>query len=141
MLSCNTRLHCMSRWPTNGSRHRRAVVSALQAVGETGMSLLALSLALDLPEQDLRRTLDRLIATGRVGSVRRGTRASADLTAVRYRLARRPSYLSALPSPGVPATVPPPAGQDGTPCPENEPITQVIDTPGIFPVPAHATLR
>lgn len=61
-------------WVRGQSRHRRAILSALAAVGEAGMTLLALGVAVDLPEARVQAALDRLIRSGRV---RRGRVAAA----------------------------------------------------------------
>jgi DNA-binding IclR family transcriptional regulator len=51
------------------------VLSALSAVGETGMTLLALGLAVNLPEGRLHTILEGLVRSGQVR--RRGTPTSA----------------------------------------------------------------
>jgi hypothetical protein len=61
-------------WSRGSSRQRRAVLSALSAVGDTGMSLLALGVAVNLPEGRLHAILDGLIRSGQVR--RRGTPSS-----------------------------------------------------------------
>lgn len=70
-------------------RGRKAVLSALAAVGEQGMTLFALGVAVDLPEPDLQALLNRLVLSGHVRCV--GESGGAGATArARYRLARRP---------------------------------------------------
>jgi hypothetical protein len=64
-------------WSRGSSRQRRAVLSALAAVGETGMTLLALGLAVNLPEARLNAILDKLLRSGQVR--RRGKNPSAIL--------------------------------------------------------------
>ena len=54
-------------WSRGYPRQRRAVLAALSAVGDTGMSVLALGVALDLPEPQVTEVLDRLVRSGRVG--------------------------------------------------------------------------
>ena len=61
-------------WSRGSSRQRKAVLSALAAVGETGMTLLALGLAVNLPEGRLYTILESLVLSGRVR--RRGTPSS-----------------------------------------------------------------
>lgn len=58
-------------WFRGSSRQRKAVLSALSAVGETGMTLLALGLAVDIPEGRLGTILEGLVRSGHVR--RRGT--------------------------------------------------------------------
>lgn len=53
-------------WTHGNSRERRAVLTALAAVGDSGMTLLALGVAVNLPEPALQAVLERLIATGHV---------------------------------------------------------------------------
>lgn len=53
-------------WSPHTSRQRKAVVSALSAVGENGMSVLALSVAVNIPEASLQNILDRLVDSGQV---------------------------------------------------------------------------
>lgn len=53
-------------WSPHRSRQRKAVVSALSAVGENGMSVLALSVAVNIPEASLQNILDRLVDSGQV---------------------------------------------------------------------------
>lgn len=61
-------------WSRGNSRQRKAVLSALSAVGETGMTLLALGLAVNLPEGRLGTILDGLVRSGQVR--RRGASSS-----------------------------------------------------------------
>lgn len=68
-------------------RGRQAVLTALAAVGEHGMTLFALGVAVDLPEPDLQALLNRLVLSGHVRCV--GEPAGISSRA-RYRLARRP---------------------------------------------------
>ena len=53
-------------WSPKAGKRRRAVLTALAAVGEPGMSLFALGVALDLPEPDLNNLLHRLTTKGQV---------------------------------------------------------------------------
>lgn len=62
-------------WSRGNSRQRKAVLSALSAVGETGMTLLALGLAVNLPEGRLNIILESLVRSGHVR--RRGSSPSA----------------------------------------------------------------
>ena len=55
-------------WSAGHPRRRRAVLAALRAVGDTGMSVPALGVALDLPEPQLVQVLDGLVRSGRVGA-------------------------------------------------------------------------
>jgi len=74
-------------------RGRKAVLSALAAVGEQGMTLFALGVAVDLPEPDLQALLNRLVLSGHVRCVGDGVGiapAGASGRAL-YRLARRPA--------------------------------------------------
>jgi hypothetical protein len=61
-------------WSRGSSRQRKAVLSALSAVGETGMTLLALGLAVNLPEGRLSTILEGLVRSGHVR--RRGVSSS-----------------------------------------------------------------
>jgi hypothetical protein len=72
-------------------RGRRSVLSALAAVGEQGMTLLALGFAVDLPEPDLQALLNRLVLSGHVRCMGEPIESGAADRA-RYRLARRPVY-------------------------------------------------
>jgi hypothetical protein len=53
---------------SRGRSQRKAVVTALSAVGDTGMSLLALGVAVNMPEAHLQSILDHLILSGQVCS-------------------------------------------------------------------------
>jgi DNA-binding IclR family transcriptional regulator len=53
-------------WSRSSMRERKAVLSALSAVGETGMTLLALGLAVNIPEAHLHAILERLVRAGQV---------------------------------------------------------------------------
>jgi hypothetical protein len=69
------------------------VLSALAAVGEQGMTLFALGVAVDLPEPDLQALLNRLVLSGHVRCV--GEPAGVGVGRIasdraRYQLARRP---------------------------------------------------
>jgi hypothetical protein len=68
-------------------RGRKAVLSALAAVGEQGMTLFALGVAVDLPEPDLQAVLNRLVLSGHVRCMGEPIGLSGR---ARYRLARRP---------------------------------------------------
>ena len=72
-------------------RGRKAVLSALAAVGEQGMTLFALGVAVDLPESDLQALLNRLVLSGHVRCVGESS-ASGPSPRARYRLARRPIH-------------------------------------------------
>jgi DNA-binding IclR family transcriptional regulator len=75
-------------WARGNQRNRRAVLSALAAVGHTGMTVHALAVAVELPEQQLQFLLEQLVSTGRV---RRRGRAASTLPgpgAPRYHLPR-----------------------------------------------------
>ena len=56
-------------WSLITGRRHRAVLSALTAVGNTGMSVSALGVAVDLPEAELDLVLVNLERSGRVGRV------------------------------------------------------------------------
>lgn len=62
-------------WSRGSSRQRKDVLSALSAVGETGMTLLALGLAVNIPEGRLGAILESLVCSGQVR--RRGAASSA----------------------------------------------------------------
>jgi hypothetical protein len=67
------------------------VLSALAAVGEQGMTLFALGVAVDLPEPDLQALLNRLVLSGHVRCVGEAAVPAAISTGrIRYRLSRRP---------------------------------------------------
>jgi DNA-binding IclR family transcriptional regulator len=75
-------------WSRGSSRDRRAVLAALEAVGETGMTVLALGIAVDKPENHVQSVLEDLVATG---LVRRGGAGPWGVTgpqAASYYLAR-----------------------------------------------------
>ena len=72
-------------------RGRRAVLSALAAVGDQGMTLFALGVAVDLPEPDLQALLNRLVLSGHVRCVGDTGLAPTGGTRMLYRLARRPA--------------------------------------------------
>lgn len=76
-------------WPSQRSRHRRAVLTALSAVGENGMSLLALSVAVDIPETSVQQILDQLIESGQVQYQRGSPQAVPGHYAPRYHLVGR----------------------------------------------------
>lgn len=61
-------------WSRGNSRQRKAVLSALSAVGETGMTLLALGVAVNIPEGRLHTILEGLVGSGQVR--RRGASTS-----------------------------------------------------------------
>jgi hypothetical protein len=70
-------------------RGRKAVLTALAAVGEQGMTLFALGVAVDLPEPDLQAVLNRLVLSGHVRCL--GEAAETGISGwARYRLAQRP---------------------------------------------------
>jgi hypothetical protein len=73
-------------------RERRAVMSALRAVGEQGMSLDALSLAVDLSEPDLQALLHQLVLSGHVRRIGDDGLAAVGRRGALYRLAH-PSTL------------------------------------------------
>jgi hypothetical protein len=72
-------------------RGRRAVLSALASVGEQGMTLVALGVAVDLPEPDLQAVLNRLVLSGHVRRVGDYGVAPAGRGRALYRLTRRPA--------------------------------------------------
>lgn len=72
-------------------RGRKAVLSALAAVGEQGMTLFALGVAVDLPEPDLQALLHRLVLSGHVRCVGEPNGSGVSPRA-RYRLVRRQAY-------------------------------------------------
>lgn len=74
-------------------RGRKAVLSALAAVGEHGMTLFALGVAVDLPEQDLQTVLDRLVSSGHVRRTGECGYATLGSASPRYRLARRSPFV------------------------------------------------
>lgn len=55
-------------WSRGRSRQRKAVVTALSAVGDNGMSLLALGVAVNISEAHLYSILGDLIHAGQVRS-------------------------------------------------------------------------
>jgi len=71
-------------------RGRKAVLSALAAVGDQGMTLFALGVAVDLPEPDLQALLNRLVLSGHVRRLAEAGVAMAGPEFPRYRLSRRP---------------------------------------------------
>jgi hypothetical protein len=71
-------------------RGRKAVLSALASVGDQGMTLFALGVAVDLPEPDLQALLNRLVLSGHVRCVGESEIAPAGSGRALYRLARRP---------------------------------------------------
>jgi len=75
-------------WSLGYVRRRRAVCRALAAVGDPGMSVLALGVALDLSESALEDILDDLMRSGEIDAGRPGDHGS-QLRAPRYRLSRR----------------------------------------------------
>jgi len=77
-------------------RGRKAVLSALAAVGDQGMTLFALGVAVDLPEPDLQALLNRLVLSGHVRRLGEGGVAMVGPAMERYRLSRRPvTYIPA----------------------------------------------
>ena len=79
-------------------RGRKAVLSALAAVGDQGMTLFALGVAVDLPEPDLQALLNRLVLSGHVRRLAEGGGVAllGPTTMARYRLSRRPvTYIPA----------------------------------------------
>lgn len=74
-------------------RGRKAVLTALAAVGEQGMTLFALGVAVDLSEPDLQALLNRLVLSGHVRCTGEPAEVGAGFISSgrsRYRLARRP---------------------------------------------------
>jgi DNA-binding IclR family transcriptional regulator len=65
------------------------VLSALAAVGDQGMTLFALGVAVDLPEPDLQAMLNRLVLSGHVRCLGDASAARIGPTGARYRLTRR----------------------------------------------------
>jgi hypothetical protein len=69
------------------ARERKAVLAALQAVGDAGMSPITLALTTQLPEQRLEATLQRLVDTGLVDRRVERHPIGLRITRPRYRLA------------------------------------------------------
>lgn len=70
-------------------RERKAVLSALAAVGDQGITLFALGVAVDLPEPDLQALLNRLVLSGHVRCLADPPVARVGQPTPRYRLTRR----------------------------------------------------
>jgi DNA-binding IclR family transcriptional regulator len=70
-------------------RGRKTVLSALAAVGEQGMTLFALGVAVDLPEPDLQALLNRLVLSGHVRCLGDANTPRVGPITARYRLTRR----------------------------------------------------
>jgi len=70
-------------------RGRKAVLTALEAVGDQGMTLCALGVAVELPEPDLQALLNRLVLSGHVRCLSDVAMARVGQTMPRYRLTRR----------------------------------------------------
>jgi hypothetical protein len=64
-------------WILGNSRERKAVVTALSEVGERGLSVCGLGIAVDIPEAELTSVLDTLVSDGVVR--RRGQGQPQDL--------------------------------------------------------------
>ncbi|MEJ2579921.1 MAG: hypothetical protein P8Z68_12655 [Kineosporiaceae bacterium] len=77
-------------WSRHRSRQRKAVVTALSAVGENGMSLLALSVAVNIPEPSLQVILNRLVDSGQVSPRTGPDLAIPGPRAPRYQLVSHP---------------------------------------------------
>jgi hypothetical protein len=115
-------------WSRGSSRQRKAVLSALSAVGETGMTLLALGFAVNIPEGRLNTVLESLVRSGHVR--RRGAAASAipgPRTALYHLASGRHSALPGLQSRRVPA------GTAGPRNPQVERLRPAPVTPAIRP--------
>jgi hypothetical protein len=82
-------------WSLITGRRHRAVLSALTAVGSTGMSVSALGVATDLPEATLDQVLINLEKSGRVGRVD-GPPLAGGAHRARYHVSR-PSFF--IPAP------------------------------------------
>jgi hypothetical protein len=81
--------------PGNG-RGRQAVLSTLAAIGDQGMTMFALGVAVDLAEPDLQALLNRLVLSGHVRRLGESGVAAAVPSMARYRLDRRPvTYIPA----------------------------------------------
>ncbi len=77
-------------WMLGRSRQRRAVMSALSAVGENGMSVLALSVAVNISENSLQDILENLIHSGQVCPRSGSEVAIPGQRSPRYQLANLP---------------------------------------------------
>lgn len=73
-------------WSLGYALRRRAVLRALSAVGDPGMSLPALGVALDLSETSLSEVLHGMVRNGEVADAR-NERRGMTVCAPRYRLA------------------------------------------------------
>jgi hypothetical protein len=78
-----------SRWPGREARQRKAVLAALEAAGDLGMSPNALAVTTQLPEQRLAATLRQLVDDGQVDRRQEWHPAGLRITRARYRLAPR----------------------------------------------------
>jgi DNA-binding IclR family transcriptional regulator len=76
-------------WALGNSRERRAVLTALSEVGERGMTLCALGVAVDIPEAELKSVLERLVSAGVVRRQGQPWTDTTGLNAPIYHLARR----------------------------------------------------
>jgi hypothetical protein len=83
-------------WSLITGRRHRAVLSALTAVGNTGMSVSALGVAVDLPEAELGQVLTNLQRSGRVDRVEAVPLLAGCAHQTRYHISR-PSFF--IPAP------------------------------------------
>jgi hypothetical protein len=83
-------------WSLITGRRHRAVLSALSAVGNTGMSVSALGVAVDLPEAELDQVLTNLERSGRVDRVEAVPLLAGSAHQARYHISR-PSFF--IPAP------------------------------------------
>lgn len=91
-------------WSRGNSRQRKAVLSALSAVGETGMTLLALGVAVNIPEGRLHTILEGLVGSGRVRRRSASTLTVPGPRNAHYHLAvARHSAVRGIPSRQAPA--------------------------------------
>jgi DNA-binding IclR family transcriptional regulator len=76
-----------SVWPARAARQRKAVLAALEAVGDAGMSPNTLAVTTQLPEPRLEATLQELVDTGLVGREQDRHPTGLRITRPRYHLA------------------------------------------------------
>jgi len=76
-----------SVWPGRSARQRKAVLAALEAVGDVGMSPNTLAVTTQLPEPRLEATLQELVDTGLVDREQDRHPAGLRITRPRYHLA------------------------------------------------------
>jgi hypothetical protein len=83
-------------WSLITGRRHRAVLSALSAVGTTGMSVSGLGVATDLPEAELDQVLGNLERSGRVGRTQEVPLLAGSAHQARYHISR-PTFIVPLP--------------------------------------------